>query len=178
MNNKLFYTLIAVLVAASTIFWIYMFQSADKPATFDEPQTFYEQPSATEFTGELYDGDITMTMYHGEGCMCCERWADYLRNHDITVEEKQLADIHTIKDENEIPTRLRSCHTAIVDGYVVEGHVPVEDIRRLLNERPDAIGISVPGMPPNSPGMDQPVSREYQVVLFDESDLSVYAVHN
>lgn len=166
MNNKSFYFTAAVLIAISVFFWAFMFQ--------DSSTDSQEKVTHTEFN---YD-DITLTMYHGEGCMCCERWADYLRNHGITVEEKQLADIHTIKDENEIPTRLRSCHTAIVDGYVVEGHVPIEDIRRLLNERPDAIGISVPGMPPNSPGMDQPVSREYQVVLFDESDLSVYAVHN
>lgn len=178
MSNKSFYILIAVLIAASTIFWIYMFKSADEPTTFDEPQTFYELPTDTEFTGELYDGDITITMYHGEGCMCCERWADYLKAQGVTVEDKLLDDPHSIKDEHNIPPRLRSCHTAIVDGYVVEGHVPLEDIRRMLSEQPDAIGISVPGMPPNAPGMDQPVDREYQVVLFDDENLRVYATHN
>jgi hypothetical protein len=178
MSNKSFYILIAVLFAASAVFWIYMFQSADEPASFEETQTFYELPSDTEFTGELYDGEITLTMYHGEGCMCCDRWADYLKEQGVTVKDKLLDDPHSIKEEYNIPPRLRSCHTAIVDGYVVEGHVPLEDIRRMLAEQPDATGISVPGMPPNAPGMDQPVDREYQVVLFNDNDLRVYATHN
>lgn len=166
MSNKLFYPLVGVLLAGSIIFWIFMFQ---------EPSP--ETETITSEDAQQYDGEITLVMYHGEGCVCCGRWADYLEEHGVKVEDKLLDDPHEIKNEYEIPYRLRSCHTAIVDGYVIEGHVPVEDIRRLLAERPDAIGISVPGMPPNAPGMDQPVDREYQVVLFDNESLSVYSVH-
>jgi len=170
MKNKTFYFLAAALVVASVTFWAFMFQGSIE----DVAQESYTEINYSEINNE----DITITMYHGEGCMCCERWADYLKDQGVTVKDKLLDDPHSIKEENNIPPRLRSCHTAIVDGYVVEGHVPLEDIRRMLAEQPDAIGISVPGMPPNAPGMDQPVDREYQVVLFDEADLRVYATHN
>lgn len=166
MNNKLFYIFAAVLVVASATFWIYMFQTSSEHVAEVTPI-------------EISNEDITLTMYHGEGCECCVRWADYLRDHGVTVEEKLLDNPHDIKNEQDIPARLRSCHTGIVDGYVIEGHVPIEDIRRLLAERPEAIGISAPGMPPNSPGMDAPISREYHIILFDENEnMSVYATHN
>ena len=166
MNNKLFYIIAAVLIAVSAAFWIYMFQ---------EPTE--QVPQEAEI--ELYEGDITLTMYHGQGCECCVKWAEYLEDNGVEVESKLVSNPHDIKNENSIPQALRSCHTGIVDGYVVEGHVHVEDIRRMLAERPDAIGLSAPGMPPNSPGMDQPVENEYQIVLFDEHEnMSVYAVHN
>ncbi len=167
MKNKSFVLLTALLILATVLFWGYMFiGSGDHTA------------EAETIAIEHYEGEITLTMYHGEGCMCCVRWADYLKKNGVTVKDELLDDPHSIKDEKNIPPRLRSCHTAIVDGYIVEGHVPVEDIRRMLAERPDAVGISAPGMPPNAPGMDQPVDREYQVILFDEENMSVYAVHN
>jgi len=165
MNSKQFYIFAAVLIAASATFWFYMFQSDAEPVS---------QETATE----LYEGDITLTMYHGQGCDCCLKWAEYLEDHGVNVESKMVSNPHDIKNEHNIPGELRSCHTGIVDGYVVEGHVHVEDIRRLLAERPDAIGLSAPGMPPNSPGMDQPVDNEYPIVLFDGENMSVYAVHN
>lgn len=160
MNNKFSYTLLAILLAASALFWIYMFRGTAEPA-------------ADNVTAERieYESVIILTMYHGEGCECCMRWAGYLEDHGVTVEDKQLENPNSIKEEYGVPPILRSCHTAIVDGYVVEGHVPVEDIRRLLSERPDAIGIS-------APGMDAPVSHEYQILLFDEKNMSVYAVHH
>lgn len=165
MNNRTFYITAAVLVAASIGFWIYMFQ--DSSAETAEPVT------------ELFDGEINLTMYHSEGCDCCVKWADYLEDHGVTVTSELVDNSHEFKNEQNVPNQLRSCHTALVDGYVIEGHVPVEDIQRLLAERPDAIGLSAPGMPPNSPGMDQPVDDEYQIVLFDKDEnMSVYAVHN
>lgn len=162
MNTKIFYTLFALLVTASIFFWAYMFYT----------------PAEPDPVSEVSNDEIVMTMYHGEGCMCCGRWAEYLEDYGVTVKEELLQNPHDLKDEYNIPGRLRSCHTAIVDGYVVEGHVPLEAIQKLLSERPDAIGISVPGMPPNAPGMDQPVDNEYQVVLFDDENMSVYSVHN
>jgi hypothetical protein len=165
MNNRLFPLLIFVLVAGSFAFWAWMFQTPEE-----------QQPA--QASAETYEGEITLTMYHGEGCQCCVRWADYLEENGVTVIDKLVDDPNEIKREKGVPGQLSSCHTAIVDGYVVEGHVPVEDIRRLLAERPDAIGISVPGMPPNAPGMDQPVDREYQSVIFDRENISVFNVHN
>jgi hypothetical protein len=161
MKNRLFYITLALLIFASIGFWVYMFQSNSAPETTD-----------------LYEGEITLTMYHGEGCMCCLKWADYLEENGVTVIDELVDDPYQIKREKGVPAQLSSCHTAVVDGYVVEGHVPVEDIRRLLAERPDAIGISVPGMPPSAPGMDAPFSREYQVVIFDRNEnMYVYNTH-
>ena len=81
-----------------------------------------------------------------------------------------MPDVTPVKRENGVPQRLFSCHTGLVDGYVIEGHVPAEDVRRLLDERPDVAGISVPGMPVGSPGMEGPRSlyREYPVVSFTD----------
>lgn len=166
MNNRVFYIIAAILIAASVGFWIYMFQ--------ESPQAEFE-----ETVTELYDGEINLTMYHSEGCNCCIKWADYLEDNGINVTSELVDNSHELKNEHNVPRQLRSCHTALVDGYVIEGHVHVEDIQRLLAERPDAIGLSAPGMPPNSPGMDQPVDNEYQIVLFDEDEnMSVYAIHN
>lgn len=163
MKNKPFYLGAILLIILSIFFWGWMFQDSS-----ETPQ---------EYTS--HEGDITITMYHADGCACCLRWADYLEDNGVTVNEQLLEDPIIFKNEKNIPPRLRSCHTAIVDGYVIEGHVPIEDIRRLLSERPDAIGISAPGMPASSPGMDAPVSQEYQIILFDKSgNMSVYAVHN
>ncbi len=164
MKNKPFYVSAAVLILVSVIFWVTVFQQGGE---------------STQHSAMLYEGDITLTMYHGEGCMCCVRWADYLEKQGFTVIDEIVDDPHEIKREKGVPYQLSSCHTAIVEGYVVEGHVPAEDIRRLLAERPDAIGISVPGMPPNAPGMDQPVEREYQTVLFDRNqNMYIYNTHN
>lgn len=160
MNNKLFYFTIAAVLAASAAFWVYMFQH--QPAQAQPP---------------VYDGEITLTMYHSEGCNCCIKWAEYLEKDGIEVIREKVPDLQTKKHEHGVPGQLSSCHTAIADGYVIEGHVPAEDIRRLLAEQPDAIGVSVPGMPPNSPGMDMPSSQTYQSVLFDGENMTVYNTH-
>lgn len=78
----------------------------------------------------------------------------YLVENGYQVQEEERETLDAIKVEYQVPEELQSCHTAIVDGYVIEGHVPVREIERLLTERPDVIGIAVPGMPPGSPGMD------------------------
>ncbi len=104
----------------------------------------------------------------GRGCGCCSVWADILRSKgfDVSEEERVPGDLARLKTEKGIPSQLASCHTADIDGYVIEGHVPASDIRRLLAERPDAIGLSVPGMPYGSPGMGPEDQREaYEVLL-------------
>lgn len=81
-----------------------------------------------------------------------------------------MADLSSVKAEHAVPRQLEGCHTAVVDGYVVEGHVPADVIRRLLEERPDVIGIAVPGMPIGSPGMESPdrPAEHYEILTFDE----------
>lgn len=92
-------------------------------------------------------------LYRDPNCGCCGAHAEYLRGQGFEVEMVATDDIAGVKSEYGVPRALASCHTALIDGYVVEGHVPADAIERLLAERPDVTGISVPGMPVGSPGM-------------------------
>lgn len=121
-----------------------------------------------------------VVMYKNPGCECCTQWADYMADSEFFVEEVATPAMSKIKYDNGITAPLVSCHTAIVEGYVVEGHVPVEDVRRLLAERPDAIGLAVPGMPIGSPGMEMPghPGERYDVLLVHrDGQTSVYSSH-
>lgn len=97
-------------------------------------------------------------VYHGESCGCCHNWAKYMEQNGFEVEMISLADEPLIQKKNELglPLEFASCHTAIIDGYVVEGHMPAGEIHTLLKNKPkDVIGIAVPGMPLEAPGMEQ-----------------------
>jgi len=98
-------------------------------------------------------------------CGCCEGWVRHLRAAGFEVAVREIADVGPVKAANGVPKALWSCHTALVDGYVVEGHVPAGDVRRLLAERPKVRGLSAPGMPPSAPGMDMP-GTPYEVIVF------------
>ena len=102
------------------------------------------------------------------GCGCCSAWIEILRKDGFTVTEERSSNSQLVqfKTGKGIPPQMMSCHTGEIEGYVVEGHVPAADIRRLLAERPDAIGLAVPGMPYGSPGMGPEDEREaYEVFL-------------
>ena len=111
----------------------------------------------------------TMTVYKTASCGCCRGWVDHMRANgfDVTTRDVQSSELSRIKSRYRIPASAHSCHTAIVGGYVVEGHVPARIVARLLNEGPAVIGISAPGMPAASPGMDIPDGGPYDVVTFD-----------
>ena len=109
-------------------------------------------------------------VYHGESCGCCHNWAKYMEQNGFEVEMISLADESLIQKKNDVklPLELSSCHTAIIDGYVIEGHMPAGEILALLKNKPnDVIGIAVPGMPLEAPGMEQGSQLEiYDVVAF------------
>lgn len=109
------------------------------------------------------------------GCPCCNAWIGYLRDNGfpVTFEERSIEALELYKREMGVPAGLASCHTATVQGYVLEGHVPAADIRRLLDERPEAVGLAVPGMPYGSPGMGPEAEREaYDVILLGKDGRS------
>lgn len=113
-------------------------------------------------------------------CGCCAKWIDHLRAAGFPVEVHETHAMHAVKDRLGIPDAKRSCHTAEVAGYVVEGHVPAADVKRLLAERPDALGLVLPGMPMGSPGMEMPDGRvmPYTVELLGaDGDTRVFAEH-
>jgi hypothetical protein len=101
-----------------------------------------------------------------------------MKENGYTVQVEDVNDLNAVKKSHEVPPKLQSCHTAIVDGYVIEGHVPIAEIERLLAERPDITGLAVPGMPVGSPGMELEgaADKPYDVVAFDEmGKFEVYA---
>ena len=100
-------------------------------------------------------------------CGCCTQWVEYLRANGFTVRVTVTEDLDPVARQHGVPDNLRSCHTATVEGYALEGHIPAADIRRLLAERPQAAGLAVPGMPIGSPGMEQGNRRQtYATILF------------
>jgi hypothetical protein len=111
-------------------------------------------------------------------CGCCGKWVDHVKAAGFPVEVTNMEDVSPIKAQHGIPPRLSSCHTAVVAGYVVEGHVPVEDVKRLLAERPRIQGIAVPNMPMGSPGMEGPVTQPFDTLaLGKDGKTSVFASH-
>jgi hypothetical protein len=111
-------------------------------------------------------------------CGCCKAWLKHVEDAGFRVRVTDLADVSLIKRQLKVPPELSSCHTAVVSGYVVEGHVPADDIVRMLKERPDIKGIYVPGMPIGSPGMEGPNGQRYDVLAVDEAGaVRVFATH-
>lgn len=116
-----------------------------------------------------------VTVYKSEGCGCCEAWIDHLKANGFAVKAHNVDDTSSYRKKFGIPTALGSCHTGIVDGYAIEGHVPAADIKRLLAERPKAKGLAVPSMPLGSPGMEGPRKDPYDVLLVKaDGSYSIY----
>jgi hypothetical protein len=104
-------------------------------------------------------------VYKTPSCGCCDLWVEHLKQNGFAVTVNEVGNTASMRLRAGFPARLASCHTAFVDGYAVEGHVPAADIGRLLKERPKAIGLAVPGMPMGSPGMEGPRADPYDVLL-------------
>jgi len=109
----------------------------------------------------------SLTVYKSPSCGCCGGWVDHMKAAGFTVTTKDTDEMDTVKAMLGVPADMGSCHTATIDGYVVEGHVPADAVRRLLAEKPEAAGLAAPGMPMGSPGMDNGgASEPYSVMLF------------
>jgi hypothetical protein len=122
----------------------------------------------------------TVAVVKDPGCGCCTNWVAHLEQAGFKATVTESPAIDALKDSKGVPRAARSCHTATVGGYVIEGHVPAADIKRLLKERPSVVGLAVPGMPAGSPGMEVPGGRvaPYDVIAFDKTGkTSVFASH-
>lgn len=114
------------------------------------------------------------------GCGCCEGWIAHAKEHGLepVVRDVDMGEMARVKAEAGISPDLASCHTTLIGGYVVEGHVPAEDIARLLAELPDAMGLAAPGMPAGSPGMEGAGAEPYAVlILLKDGGATVFATH-
>ena len=119
-------------------------------------------------------------VYKSPTCGCCANWVKHLQQHGFRTQVTDMENVADIKAQRGVPARAQSCHTAVVDGYVIEGHVPAADVQRLLKERPAVLGLAVPGMPIGSPGMEVPNMKPqpYDVLAFDkQGQLRVFASH-
>lgn len=146
---------VLALAVMATVFW-----AADS-------DTMAEEPIAAEAAVAAVDGEVVV--YKSPTCGCCSGWVDHMREQGYDVETVDIEDYAALaakKTEHGVPNDLGSCHTAVVDGYTVEGHVPASVVARLVKERPDIQGIAVPGMPIGSPGMEGPNPQAYDVIAF------------
>ena len=123
-------------------------------------------------------GAQVLEVYMSPSCGCCGKWVDHMRNAGFQVVVTDMTDLRPIKNKFGVVPELRACHSAMIDGYVIEGHVPSREVMRLLKDRPKAIGLAVPGMPIGSPGMEQGSRRDpFQVILFSSTRRSVFAAY-
>lgn len=118
----------------------------------------------------------TVTMYKDPNCGCCDAWADHMKTAGFQVDIKNENNMSLIKNHAGIVPQIASCHTAIVNGYVVEGHVPASAVKKMLNSRPQITGLAVPGMPIGSPGMEieGQENDSYHVLAFDHQKAVSY----
>lgn len=123
--------------------------------------------TTTAYAKDKHSKDIVV--YKNPECGCCKKWIKYLKSKNYNVIEKNTRDVFAEKKRLGVPEKVAACHTAVIDGYVVEGHVTHRDIKRLLLLRPDIKGIAVPGMPTGTPGMEKGDIRDkYNVMSFDK----------
>jgi hypothetical protein len=114
---------------------------------------------------------IDIVVHRSPTCTCCGKWVEHLKENHFNVEDIVTNDVQSIKDKYGVTREMASCHTAIVDGYVVEGHVPADDIKTLLKTKPKVAGIAVPGMVNGSPGMEMGNTKDpYKVMSFDREN--------
>jgi len=120
-----------------------------------------------------------ITVYRSPTCSCCGKWIEYLKQNNFTIKDVPTEDMQAIKTKYGVSEKMASCHTAIVDGYVVEGHVPADDIRAMLKTKPNIVGIAVPEMPSGTPGMEMGGKKDpYNVMSFDaENHYQVFKAH-
>jgi hypothetical protein len=119
---------------------------------------------------------VAIKVYKTPQCGCCKGWIQHLKANGFQVEAIDMPDLSMVKEKYGVKPALQSCHTAVVNGYVVEGHVPADVIQKLIKERPAVAGLAVPGMPGGSPGMEGAIKQAYEVYTFDKSGKTkVYA---
>lgn len=128
----------------------------------------YAEESVWDKATSPLDKPLTITVYRSPSCGCCGKWIEHLEKHQFKVTDIKTEEINAVKRKYRVPPQLASCHTALVGGYVIEGHVPAGDIKELLKTKPAVAGLSVPGMPVGTPGMEMGGKKEpFAVMSFD-----------
>ena len=120
---------------------------------------------------------VEVVVYKSPTCGCCSKWVDHMTASGFKVIAHDTSNMQAVKTRLGVPDAMASCHTSVVNGYIIEGHVPAADIQRLLRDKPKVAGLAVPGMVTGSPGMEGSRSDPYNVIAFGEGKTSVFARH-
>jgi hypothetical protein len=145
--------------------------------TFLSLLAFVSLPSAAQPARPRTPAVTAMQVYRSPTCGCCGLWVEHMKGAGFSPVVHQMEDVSPVKARGGVPGDLQSCHTALIGGYVIEGHVPADVVQQLVTEKPNIAGLAVPGMPVGSPGMEQGARVDpYQVIAFTrEGKRSVYA---
>ncbi|MBI3771698.1 MAG: DUF411 domain-containing protein [Gammaproteobacteria bacterium] len=114
---------------------------------------------------ENYDGPLDITVHRSPACGCCKDWIAHLKKHGFKVTDIETNDVDAVKTKYQLPSQVASCHTAMISGYLIEGHVPADDIKRLLKQKPHVRGLAVPQMPKGAPGMEMGHQKDPFIVF-------------
>jgi hypothetical protein len=152
-----------------------------------EPESSAPAPTQTAAASSVHAAPLpqpnpdlpAIKVWKSPTCGCCAGWVEHMQRAGFAVEVVEMADLTSIKRERGVAPQMQSCHTSLVEGYTVEGHVPADDVMRLVRERPAIVGIAAPGMPVGSPGMEMGAQQDrYDVIAFDkDGKTSVWASH-
>lgn len=165
------YLLIAIAgVAVVTVAGgVYVASSNNAPSIANQPKSEV-LASVWDRETESYSGNVNMTVYRSPSCGCCGGWIEHAKNHGFQVTDIKTDDIEAVKEEHNISQDLAACHTTMIDGYVMEGHIPVDDIKRFLKQKPNVAGLTVPGMPLGTPGMEAGDRKQaFDILAFDDN---------
>jgi hypothetical protein len=169
MNQKMRMTCIAIAMAFSVT------------ACSREKQEAPGVAAASEAPGQVTVASsnaaaIPIKVYKDPGCGCCKEWVKHLEENGFKVEVVDMPDLSAVKAKYGVAPAIQACHTAVVNGYTIEGHVPADLILTMLKEKPAIAGLAVPGMPAGSPGMESTAKEQYDVLTFDRAGhTTVYA---
>ena len=177
MKRALRYAAVLAVAAIATPACSPRAERADVPA---EPAAPADHGTALAAASPTDTALPTMAVYKTPACGCCRGWIEHVQAAGFTVEVHDLEDLSEIKSEAGVPEKARSCHTAIVGGYTIEGHVPAPTVLRVLREKPRVAGLAVAGMPVGTPGMEVPGQEpdKYDVLSFQaDGSTAVYESH-
>ncbi len=179
-------TITLTAIAATAAGTIYFISASNNNSTANQSNSTAGKSTSTqatlvsvwdEETEPNYSGIAEMSVYRSPSCGCCGVWIDHAKKHGFKIEDIKTEEIEDVKKQHNVPAELASCHTTIIDGYVMEGHIPADDIKRFLAEKPDdLIGLAVPGMPIGTPGMEaRDIKQPFQVLAFnDKGEVEVF----
>ena len=155
---------VAVIAVAGTVYLNF----SNNPQTLAETANNTILASVWDQATESYSGNKNITVYRSPSCGCCGVWIEHMKKHGFQITDIKTDDMAAIKQQHNVPENLASCHTAIIDGYVLEGHIPADDIKRFLTKKPNVVGLTVPGMPIGTPGMEsRNIKQPFAVLAFN-----------